>query len=151
MLSWPRTSTRTSLKSVSILGSDCNLACSNTKTVLNNPKVLLTAGGAAQNTARGAQYILPPKSVIYFGCVGKDKYADILSDAAKKAGLEVRYRANCYKLDHLKEHWDIVEKSKAYFVGGYHLTVCVPAIMALAEEAAAKNKVSTLAREGTPR
>jgi hypothetical protein len=51
--------------------------------------------------------------------------------------------ANCYKLDHLKEHWDIVEKSKAYFVGGYHLTVCVPAIMALAEEAAAKNKVCT--------
>jgi adenosine kinase len=174
MLSWPRTSTRTSLKSVSILGSDCNLACSNTKTVLNNPKVLLTAGGAAQNTARGAQYILPPKSVIYFGCVGKDKYADILSDAAKKAGLEVRYRvdeeqptgrcgvvvtghdrslvtdlaaANCYKLDHLKEHWDIVEKSKAYFVGGYHLTVCVPAIMALAEEAAAKNKVCAFARQ----
>jgi adenosine kinase len=120
------------------------------------------------------KYILPPKSVIYFGCVGKDKYADILSDAAKKAGLEVRYRvdeeqptgrcgvvvtghdrslvtdlaaANCYKLDHLKEHWDIVEKSKAYFVGGYHLTVCVPAIMALAEEAAAKNKVCAFARQ----
>jgi adenosine kinase len=114
------------------------------------------------------QYILPPKSVVYFGCVGKDKYADILADAAKEAGLEVRYRvdetaptgrcgvvvtghdrslvtdlaaANCYKLDHLKEHWDIVEKSKAYFVGGYHLTVCVPAIMALAEEAAKENKV----------
>jgi adenosine kinase len=177
MLSWPRTSTRTSSKSVSILGSHCNLACSNTKTVLNNPKVLLTAGGAAQNTARGAQYILSPNSVIYFGCVGKDKYADILSEAAKKAGLEVRYRvdeeqptgrcgvvvtghdrslvtdlaaANCYKLDHLKEHWDIVEKSKAYFVGGYHLTVCVPAIMALAEEAAAKNKVGTLARQISP-
>jgi adenosine kinase len=118
-----------------------------------------------------SKYILPPKSVIYFGCVGKDKYADILAEAAKKAGLEVRYRvdekeptgrcgvvvtghdrslvtdlaaANCYKLDHLKEHWDIVEKSKAYFVGGYHLTVCVPAIMALAEEAAAKNKVCSI-------
>jgi adenosine kinase len=49
--------------------------------------------------------------------------------------------ANCYKLDHLQEHWDIVKKSKAYFVGGYHLTVCVPAIMALAEEAAKENKV----------
>ncbi|KAL1587826.1 hypothetical protein WHR41_03531 [Cladosporium halotolerans] len=135
--------------------------------LLQNRKAILTAGGAAQNTARGAQYILPPKSVIYFGCVGKDKYADILADSAKEAGLEVRYRvdeeqptgrcgvvvtghnrslctdlaaANCYKLDHLKEHWDIVQKSKAYFVGGYHLTVCVPAIMALAEEAAKENK-----------
>jgi len=28
-----------------------------------------------------------------------------------------------------------------YYVGGYHLTVCVPAAMALAEEAAAKNKI----------
>lgn len=112
--------------------------------------------------------MLPPKSVVYFGCVGKDKYADILADSAKEAGLEVRYRvdeeqptgrcgvvvtghdrslvtdlaaANCYKLDHLKEHWDTVQKSKAYFVGGYHLTVCVPAILALAEEAAKENKV----------
>ena len=28
-----------------------------------------------------------------------------------------------------------------YFVGGYHLTVCVPAILALAEEAAREDKV----------
>ncbi|KAH9819802.1 adenosine kinase [Teratosphaeria destructans] len=127
----------------------------------------LLAGGAAQNTARGAQYLLPPDSVIFFGCVGKDKNAEILQDANKQVGLQVRYRydetqptgkcgvvitghnrsmctdlaaANHYKLDHLKEHWDIVEKSKRFFVGGFHLTVCVPAIMALAEEAAAKDK-----------
>lgn len=51
--------------------------------------------------------------------------------------------ANCYKLDHLKqpEIWKLVEDAKVYYVGGYHLTVCVPAILALAEEAAAKNKV----------
>lgn len=131
----------------------------------------LTSSHRSVHSLTRLKYILPAKSVIYFGCVGKDKYADILADAAKKAGLEVRYRvdeeqptgrcgvvvtghdrslvtdlaaANCYKLDHLKEHWDIVEKSKAYFVGGYHLTVCVPAIMALAEEAAAKNKVCIL-------
>ena len=31
-----------------------------------------------------------------------------------------------------------------YYVGGFHLTVCVPAVMALAEEAAAKDKVFVL-------
>ena len=50
--------------------------------------------------------------------------------------------ANCYKIDHLKQPsiWSLVEQAKVYYVGGYHLTVCVPAIMALAEEAAAKDK-----------
>jgi adenosine kinase len=128
----------------------------------------LLAGGAAQNTARGAQYLLPPDSVIFIGCVGKDKYADILQEANKKAGLQVCYRydekeptgrcgviitghnrsmctdlaaANCYKVEHLKENWKLVQNSKAYYVGGYHLTVSVEAIMALAEEAAKENKV----------
>jgi adenosine kinase len=51
--------------------------------------------------------------------------------------------ANHYKIEHLKspEIWNLVEQAQIYYVGGYHLTVCVPAIMALAEEAASKNKV----------
>lgn len=51
--------------------------------------------------------------------------------------------ANEYKIEHLKspEIWALVQQAQVYFVGGYHLTVCVPAAMALAEEAAAKNKV----------
>ncbi|GAB7366500.1 hypothetical protein MBLNU230_g8293t1 [Neophaeotheca triangularis] len=127
----------------------------------------LIPGGAAQNTARGVQYILPSNSVIYFGCVGKDKYSETLDKANKEAGLTTKYlydaneptgrcgviitghdrsmctdlaAANCYKVEHLKENWETVQNSKAYFVGGYHLTVSVPAIMALAEEAASKNK-----------
>lgn len=101
--------------------------------------------------------------------MGKDKYADILQSANKEAGLAVRYRydeeqptgrcgviitghnrsmctdlaaANCYKIEHLNENWSVAEKAKAYFVGGYHLTVCVPAVLKLAEEAAKNNKVS---------
>ncbi|OQO05773.1 hypothetical protein B0A48_09867 [Cryoendolithus antarcticus] len=135
--------------------------------LLSDPNAVLTAGGAAQNTARGVQYILEPDSVVYFGCVGNDEYAEKLQEANKKVGLKVFYRvdekeptgrcgvvvtdhnrslvtdlaaANCYKVEHLKEHWDVVENSKAYFVGGYHLTVCVPAVMALAEDAAKNNK-----------
>ncbi|GAB7353185.1 hypothetical protein MBLNU459_g3711t3 [Dothideomycetes sp. NU459] len=139
--------------------------------LLQNYKADLNAGGAAQNTARGAQYILPADSVVFVGCVGNDKYADILLEANKKAGLHAVYRrdqeqptgrcgviitghdrsmctdlaaANCYKIEHLKENWDLVKNANIYFVGGYHLTVSVPAIMALAEEAAKEDKVFML-------
>ncbi|KAH8600810.1 adenosine kinase [Bisporella sp. PMI_857] len=138
--------------------------------LLNNHDAKLIAGGGAQNTARGAQYLLPPNSVVYLGGVGDDKYAAILHDAVKTAGLRVEYRvdktektgrcgvvitghnrsmvtdlgaANHYDLEHLKspEIWKLVEGATHYFVGGYHLTVCPPAALALAEEAAKNNKV----------
>lgn len=138
--------------------------------LLDNYDAKLIAGGGAQNTARGAQYLLPPNSVVYIGGVGNDKYAAILQDANKTAGLRVEYRvdpkeptgrcgvvitghnrsmvtdlgaANHYTLEHLKspEVWKLVENATHYFVGGYHLTVCPPAIQALAEEAAKEDKV----------
>lgn len=141
--------------------------------LLHNRSAVLLAGGAAQNTARGAQYILPPKSTIYIGCVGKDKYADILREKNDAAGVRAEYlvdsthptgrcgviitgqdrsmctdlaAANEYKIDHLKspEIWKLVKQAQVYFVGGYHLTVSVPAILALAEEAAANDKVFVL-------
>ncbi|KAK5073631.1 adenosine kinase [Lithohypha guttulata] len=107
--------------------------------LINNHNAKLIAGGGAQNTARGAQYMLPEKSVWYVGCVGDDEYANILREACKKEDLAA---ANEYKLEHLKQPhiWSMVEASKVYYVGGYHLTVCVPAAMALAEHAAANNK-----------
>lgn len=54
--------------------------------------------------------------------------------------------ANEYKVDHLKspEIWKLVKQAQVYFVGGYHLTVSVPAILALAEEAAANDKIFVL-------
>ena len=119
--------------------------------LLNNYDAKLIAGGAAQNTARGAQYILPPNSVIYLGGAGDDKYSAILYDAVKAAGLRVEYRvdpkhqtgrcgviitghnrslctelgaANHYDLDHLKkpEIWKLVENAEVYYVGGFHFT-----------------------------
>jgi len=141
--------------------------------LLQNRSAKLIAGGAAQNTARGAQYILPPNSVLYIGCVGADKEADALRKSCTEAGVRAEYlvdpkvptgkcgviitghnrsmvthlaAANEYKIEHLKspEIWALVEKAKVYYVGGFHLTVCVPAIMALAEEAAKENKVFIL-------
>ncbi|KAK9319580.1 Ribokinase-like protein [Lipomyces orientalis] len=131
------------------------------------------AGGAAQNTARGAQYVLPPDSVVYCGCVGEDKFSGLLREANKKEGLYSAYlvekdqptgkcavivtgtdrslvtdlsAANHYKIDHLKspEIWKFVEDSQFYYVGGYHLTVCVPAILALGQHAAETNKVFSM-------
>ena len=107
---------------------------------------------------------------MYIGCVGKDKYGEILQETCNKAGLHTEYRvdetqptgrcgviitghnrslithlaaANEYKLDHLKQPhiWALAEKAQVFYLGGFHLTVCVPAMLALAEEAAAKNKV----------
>ncbi|KAL9634885.1 MAG: hypothetical protein Q9164_003815 [Protoblastenia rupestris] len=141
--------------------------------LLTNHSAVLIAGGAAQNTARGAQYILPADSVLYIGAVGKDKYADILRSSCEKAGLKTEYltvdheptgrcgvvitghhrsmcthlaAANEYKLEHLRspEIWGLVEKAQVYYVGGYHLTVCPPAAMALAEEASKEDKIFVL-------
>ncbi|KAK7949668.1 hypothetical protein PG988_016307 [Apiospora saccharicola] len=127
--------------------------------LLTNYDAKLIAGGAAQNTARGAQYILPANSVVYLGGAGDDKYAAILHDAVKAAGLRVEYRvdpkeptgrcgaiitghnrslctdlgaANHYDLEHLKRDdiWKLVKNADFYYVGGFHFT-----------EAAANNKV----------
>ncbi|ANB12103.1 adenosine kinase [Sugiyamaella lignohabitans] len=141
--------------------------------VMAQPKVHILAGGAAQNAARGAQYLLPANSVIYFGSVGQDKYAELLTKANDEAGVYSNYMvqkdiptgkcaalitgndrslvtdlaaANHYKLDHLKapENWKYVEEAKAFYVGGFHLTVCPPAINALGEHAAETNKIFSI-------
>uniref|UniRef100_A0A1A9W5F3 Adenosine kinase n=1 Tax=Glossina brevipalpis TaxID=37001 RepID=A0A1A9W5F3_9MUSC len=56
-----------------------------------NPNYM--AGGAAQNTLRVCQWILQkPKVTTFFGCVGKDNYANILEEKAIQDGLNVRYQ-----------------------------------------------------------
>ncbi|PHH82690.1 hypothetical protein CDD82_5140 [Ophiocordyceps australis] len=141
--------------------------------LLNNYDAKLIAGGAAQNSARGAQYMLPPNSVVYLGGTGDDKYSAILHDAVQAAGLRVEYRvdpkektgrcgvvitghnrslctdlgaANHYDVAHLKkpEIWSLVQKADVYYIGGFHFTVCPPAIMELAKQAAQNNKLFVL-------
>lgn len=143
------------------------------KEIIDKAGLVQIAGGAAQNTARGAQYILPENSVVYFGSVGKDVYAEKLNDANKQYGLTTRYQvqediatgkcaalingvhrslvtdlaaANHFKVDHLEipENWAIVEAAKYYYIGGFHLTVSPPAIVKLGKHAAATNKVFAL-------
>ena len=136
--------------------------------LIHNRSAKLIPGGAAQNTARGAQYMLSPNSVWYIGSVGDDEYSKILREKCAEQGLHVEYHvdsaptgkcgvvitdqhrtmlthlaaANNYKLSHLQQPqiWKQVESTKMFYVGGYHLTVCVPAAMALAKHAAEQNK-----------
>lgn len=141
--------------------------------VLAKKDITLIAGGAAQNTARGAQYILPPQSVVYFGSVGKDVYADKLVAANNQYGLRTEYQvqddiatgkcaalitghhrslvtdlaaANHFKPTHLEkpENWKLVENASHYYIGGFHLTVSPEAIVKLGQHAAENNKVFAL-------
>lgn len=136
---------------------------------LENKTVKLVAGGAAQNTARGAQYVLPKDSVVYFGSVGKDVYADKLKEACDAIGLRTEYMviddvatgkcaalitgqnrslvtdlaaANLFKPTHLQkpENWAIVENAKFFYIGGFHFTVSPEAINLLGAHAAENNK-----------
>ncbi|KAH3663575.1 hypothetical protein OGAPHI_004976 [Ogataea philodendri] len=137
--------------------------------VLARPDVRLIAGGAAQNTARGAQYLLPANSVLYFGSVGKDKYAERLLEANKSVGLTTAYMvqdsiatgkcaalingphrslvtdlaaANHFKPSHLEkpENWEHVKNAKFFYIGGFHLTVSPEAIELLGKHAAEEDK-----------
>jgi len=56
--------------------------------LIQNRNAKLIPGGAAQNTARGAQYILSPNSVWYIGCVGDDEYANILREKCAEEGQQ---------------------------------------------------------------
>lgn len=136
--------------------------------LLTNHKATLIAGGAAQNSARGAQYILPADSVLYIGAVGRDDSAATLDAACEKAGLATEYlrladhptgrcgvvitghnrsmctdlaAANHYSASHLRspDIWRYAEAARIFYVGGYHLTVSPEAAEALGKEAARRD------------
>ncbi|KAI9319298.1 Ribokinase-like protein [Dichotomocladium elegans] len=119
--------------------------------IISKYEVVYVAGGAAQNTARGAQYFLPPNSTVYIGCVSNDKNAETLKAAAAADGLRTVYQtstecptgtcavlltghhrslvtslgaAEKFTLDFLKkpENWAIVENAKYYYVGSFFMT-----------------------------
>lgn len=141
--------------------------------VLKMDGLKLVAGGAAQNAARGAQYILPAESVVYFGSTGKDVYYEKLVAANAQYGLRTEYQiqestatgkcaalisgkhrslvtdlaaANLFTASHLQkpENWALVENAKYFYIGGFHLTVSPEAIELLGKHAADNNKTFVL-------
>ncbi|SCU93397.1 LAME_0F03664g1_1 [Lachancea meyersii CBS 8951] len=130
--------------------------------LLQFPDVKFIAGGAAQNTARGAAYVLGAGQVAYFGSVGQDKFSAQLQAENDAAGVVSYYQqqpqvgtgkcaalitghnrslvtdlgaANHFTPDHLDRHWDVVEKAELFYVGGFHLTVSPEAIVKLGQHA----------------
>ncbi|KAI9216737.1 Ribokinase-like protein [Blastocladiella britannica] len=53
--------------------------------------VVYVAGGATQNSIRGAQWLLPAGSTAYIGCVGQDHFAGKLEEAARADGVDTHY------------------------------------------------------------
>lgn len=64
------------------------------KHIVDNYQVVYVAGGAAQNAARCAQYVLPANSTAYLGCVGDDDLANQLRAANDKEGLHSAYQVD---------------------------------------------------------
>ena len=57
--------------------------------LIKNRNAKLIPGGAAQNTARGAQYMLGPDSVWYIGSVGDDEYSKLLREKCAEQGTSL--------------------------------------------------------------
>ncbi|KAI9031864.1 Ribokinase-like protein [Phycomyces nitens] len=119
--------------------------------IVENFDVVYVAGGAAQNTARGAQYLLPANSTVYIGCVSDDKFAATMKAAAEADGITTRYMvtkdaptgtcavlitghhrslvanlaaAEKFQVEFLKqaENWKLVEEAEYYYAGSFFLT-----------------------------
>eukprot|EP00026_Physarum_polycephalum_P011787 Phypoly_transcript_12031.p1 GENE.Phypoly_transcript_12031~~Phypoly_transcript_12031.p1 ORF type:complete len:352 (-),score=67.34 Phypoly_transcript_12031:114-1124(-) len=132
-------------------------------------KVDYIAGGAALNTARVAQWLLPSKNVAYIGCIGKDETGGILKKAAQDAGVQTHFledekvptgrcavllgekerslvtslgAANHYKLEHFQSPaiQAVVERAKYFYSTGYFITVSPDSLIELGKHAAAHNK-----------
>lgn len=137
-------------------------------------KVEYVAGGAAQNTVRGVQWILGKPGVsVYMGCIGNDKFGKILKEKAKEAGVNARYMeqdkeptgtcaviitgherslcanlaaANCFHISHLqkRENWAFVENALYYYLTSFFLTVSPDSMLEVVCHANTHNKLVCL-------
>ncbi|KAF8808196.1 Ribokinase-like protein [Phlegmacium glaucopus] len=137
--------------------------------LVNEHQVTYVAGGAAQNAARGAAYVLPPKSVVCTGAVGDDALAEKLKEANKREGLDQVYQvekggktgacaviitghlrslvanlrvADKFDKAHLSspEVAPVVESAKFYYMDGYFLTHGVESALELGRKSATAGK-----------
>lgn len=118
-----------------------------------NYDVEYTAGGAAQNTIRAAQWMLQHKGAShYIGCVGDDEHGKNMQKAAEDSGVVTHYLKDTEKTtgtcavliqekerslvaylgatqNYRKSHFDskeiqeVVNKAKYYYTTGFFLTV----------------------------
>lgn len=63
------------------------------ESLITDYNVEYTAGGATQNSLRVAQWILQvPKTAVFFGCIGRDRFGKILTERAQEDGVNVQYQ-----------------------------------------------------------
>ncbi|XP_012881054.1 PREDICTED: adenosine kinase [Dipodomys ordii] len=106
------------------------------------------AGGSTQNSIKVAQWMIqqPHKAATFFGCIGIDKFGEILKSKAAEAHVDAHYyeqneqptgtcaacitgdnrslianlaAANCYKKEKhldLEKNWMLVEKARVYYI-----------------------------------
>lgn len=141
--------------------------------IVKNYKVTYVAGGASQNAARGAAYVLPPNSVVYTGCVGDDNLAEQLRAANKREGLREVYlvkpgqktgacavvltghhrslvttlqAAEMFEQSHLSSPTvaPLVDAANVFYVEGFFLTHGASVVLELSKKASAASKVFAL-------
>ncbi|OJA16888.1 hypothetical protein AZE42_08505 [Rhizopogon vesiculosus] len=141
--------------------------------LVKNYKVTYVAGGASQNAARGAAYVLPPNSVVFTGCVGDDVLADQLRAANELAGLRQVYQvkqgektgacavvltghdrslvttlraAEMFDLSHLSSPAvaPLVDAAEFFYVEGFFLTHGTASVLELSKKASTLSKVFAL-------
>jgi adenosine kinase len=153
----------------SILADDKHLNLC--KEMVDNFKVDYVPGGATQNSIRIAQWLIGvPNATTFMGCIGRDKFGEILEGKVREAGVNPRYMyndeqptgtcavcltgtnrslvaylgaANCFNLSHLEipENKELMEKAQFFYIAGFPLTVCPDAMLHIAKFAAANDRL----------
>ncbi|KAF8517409.1 Ribokinase-like protein [Hysterangium stoloniferum] len=132
--------------------------------------VTYVAGGAGQNSARAAAYVLPPNSVVYTGAVGSDDLAGQLRAANEREGVDSKYyvvngektgacavvltnhdrslvttlrAAEKFDKAHLSSPTiaPLIDNAKYIYVGGFFLTHGIESALLVAKKASLAGKV----------
>ncbi|KAK5850949.1 hypothetical protein PBY51_001781 [Eleginops maclovinus] len=141
--------------------------------IVQKNKVEYHAGGSTQNSVKIAQWMIqePHKVATFFGCIGNDRFGEILKKKAEEAHVDAHYyeqneeptgtcaacitgdnrslvanlaAANCYKKEKhldLDSNWELVKKAKVYYIAGFFLTVSPDSILKVAKHASENNKI----------
>jgi adenosine kinase len=142
--------------------------------IVANAKVDYVAGGAAQNAARAAAYVLPEGSVAYIGSVGDDDLKVTLQKANEAEGVHSAYQvqpaptrtgacavictnhdrslcttlraAEMFSPSHLQtpEIAQLISDAKFFYIEGYFLTHGVESIKEVSKAASAAGKTVVL-------
>ncbi|XP_057681430.1 adenosine kinase-like isoform X1 [Corythoichthys intestinalis] len=141
--------------------------------IVKRREVEYHAGGSTQNSVKIAQWMIqkPHKVATFFGCIGTDRFGEILKKKAEEAHVDARYyeqseeptgtcaacitgdnrslvanlaAAQCYKKEQhldLDSNWELVTKAKVYYIAGFFLTVSPESMLKVAKHASQNNKL----------